>query len=106
MRSTRSSEIRCLALATLVLVWSRALTTQPWPVLVLLGAFAVAIVAFRARRFLPGRTRTKLQIESWSMVIFVTGVLWLTGKSSTRLLTLYLLPLTLRALTVGRFTTL
>jgi len=92
MRSTRSIEILCLALATLVLVWSGALTTQPWPVLALLGTFAVAIVAFRARSFLPGRTRTKLQIESWSMVIFVTGVLWFTGKSSSPLLNLYLLP--------------
>src|SRR5450631_4663280 len=106
MRSTRSIEILCLALATLVLVWSRALTTQPWPVLGLRGAFAVAIVAFRARRFLPGRTRTKLQIESWSMVIFVTGVLWFTGKSSSPLLNLYLLPITLSALTLGRLVTL
>src|SRR6266849_2450136 len=106
MRSTRSIEILCLALATLVLVWSRALTTQPWPVLALLGAFAVAIVAFRARSFLPGRTRTKLQIESWSMVLFTTGVLWFTGKSSSPLLNLYLLPITLSALTLGRLVTL
>src|SRR6202051_4729421 len=106
MRSTRSIQILCLALATLVLVWSRALTTQPWPVLALLGAFAVAIVAFRGRRFLPGRTRTKLQIESWSMVIFITGVLWFTGKSSSPLLNLYLLPIILSALTLGRLVTL
>ena len=57
MRSTRSIEILCLALATLVLVWSGALTTQPWPVLALLGAFTVAIVAFRGRR----RNRTAFQ---------------------------------------------
>src|SRR6266478_4906009 len=106
MRSTRSIEILCLSLATLVLVWSRALTTQPWPVLALLGAFAAAIVAFRARRFLPGRVRTKLQIESWSMVIFITGVLWFTGKSSSPLLNLYLLPIILSALTLGRLVTL
>ena len=73
VRSTRSIEILCLALAALVLVWSRALATQLWPVLGLLAAFAAAIVAFRARRFFPGRTRTRLLIESWSMVIFITG---------------------------------
>src|SRR6202011_333787 len=106
MRSTRSIEILCLALATLVLVWSGALTTQPWPVLALLGAFAVAIVAFRGRSFLPGRTRTKLQIESWSMVMFITGVLWFTGKSASPLLNLYLLPIILSALTLGRLVTL
>jgi diguanylate cyclase (GGDEF)-like protein len=106
VRSTRSIEILCLALAALVLVWSRALTTQVWPVLGLLGAFAAAIVAFRARRFFPGRTRTRLLIESWSMVVFITAVLWYTGKNSSPLLNLYLLPIILSALTLGRFVTL
>jgi diguanylate cyclase (GGDEF)-like protein len=106
VRSTRSIEILCLALAALVLVWSRALVNQLWPVLGLLGAFAVAIVAFRSRRFFPRRTRTRLLIESWSMVIFITGVLWFTGKSSSPLLNLYLLPIILSALTLGRLVTL
>jgi diguanylate cyclase (GGDEF)-like protein len=106
VRSTRSIEILCLALAALVLVWSRALMTQLWPVLGLLAAFAVAIVAFRARRFFPRRTRTRLLIESWSMVIFITGVLWFTGKSSSPLLNLYLLPIILSAFTLGRLVTL
>jgi diguanylate cyclase (GGDEF)-like protein len=106
VRSTRSIEILCLALAALVLVWSRALATQLWPVLALVGAFAAAIVGFRARRFFPGRTRTRLLIESWSMVAFITGVLWYTGKSGSPLLNLYLLPIILSALTLGRFVTL
>ena len=106
MRSTRSIEILCLALAALVLVWSKALTTQTWPVASLLAAFAIAIVVFRARLFFPHSSRTKLQIESWSMVIFITGVLWFTGKSSSPLLNLYLLPIILSALTLGRFVTL
>jgi diguanylate cyclase (GGDEF)-like protein len=95
-----------LALATLVLVWSRTLATQTWPVLGLLAGFAAAIIVFRARRFFPRRTRTRLLIESWSMVIFITGVLWFTGKSSSPLLNLYLLPIILSALTLGRFVTL
>jgi diguanylate cyclase (GGDEF)-like protein len=106
VRSTRSIEILCLALAALVLVWSRALATQLWPVLALVGAFTAAIVVFRARRFFPGRTRTRLLIESWSMVAFITGVLWYTGKSGSPLLNLYLLPIILSALTLGRFVTL
>ena len=106
MRSTRSIEILCLALAALVLVWSRALVNQLWPVLSLLGTFAIAIVAFRSRRFFPRRTRTRLLIESWSMVIFITGVLWFTGKSSSPLLNFYLLPIILSALTLGRLVTL
>jgi diguanylate cyclase (GGDEF)-like protein len=106
VRSTRSIEILCLVLAALVLVWSRALVTQLWPVLGLLAAFVVAIVVFRGRRFFPRRTRTRLMIESWSMVMFVTGVLWFTGKSSSPLLNLYLLPIILSALTLGRLVTL
>src|ERR1700681_3581875 len=106
MRSTRSIEILCLALAALVLVWSRAPATPLWPVIALLAAFAVAIILFRARQFFPRRTRTRLLIESWSMVIFITGVLWFTGKSSSPLFNLYLLPIILSALTLGRVVTL
>jgi diguanylate cyclase (GGDEF)-like protein len=95
-----------LALAALVVVWSRSLIVQPWPVLGLFGAFVIAIVAFRSRWFFPGRTRTRLLIESWSMVMFIAGVLWFTGKSSRPLLNLFLLPIILSALTLGRLVTL
>jgi diguanylate cyclase (GGDEF)-like protein len=40
------------------------------------------------------------------MVAFITGVLWFTGKSSSPLFNLYLLPVILSALTLGRLTTL
>jgi diguanylate cyclase (GGDEF)-like protein len=106
MRSTRSIEILCLALAALILIWSGALTAQMWPVIGLLAAFALAIVGFRGRRFLPGRSRTKLLIESWSMMIFITCVLWFTGKGGSPLFNLYLLPIILSALTLGRVVTL
>jgi diguanylate cyclase (GGDEF)-like protein len=106
MRSTRSIQILCLVLAALVLIWSGALAAQMWPVVGLLAAFALAIVGFRRRSFLPGRTRTKLLIESWSMVIFITCVLWLTGKGGSPLFNLYLLPIILCALTLGRAVTL
>ena len=106
MRSTQSIEVLCLALAALVLVWSGALVTELWPVLALLSVFVVAIAVFRARRFFPRRTRTRLLIESWSMVAFITAVLWFTGKCSSPLLNLYLLPIILSALTLGRLVTL
>src|ERR1700676_17835 len=106
MRSTRSIEILCLALAALVLVWSRAPATPLWPVIALLAAFAVAIILFRARQFFPRRSRTRLVIESWSMVIFITGVMWFTGKGGSPLFNLYLLPIILSALCLGRLVTL
>jgi diguanylate cyclase (GGDEF)-like protein len=106
VRSTRSIEILCLALAALVLVWSRALGAHAGSGIALLSTYAVAIVAFRARRFLPGRSRAKLLVESWSMVLFVSGVLWLSGKAASPLFNLYLLPVILSALTLGRLVTL
>jgi diguanylate cyclase (GGDEF)-like protein len=106
VRSTRSIEILCLALAALVLIWSGALAAQLWPVTGLLAAFALAIVGFRGRRFLPGRSHTKLLIESWSMLIFITCVLWFTGKGASPLFNMYLLPIILSALTLGRVVTL
>src|ERR1700690_858520 len=106
MRSTRSIEILCLALAALVLIWSGALAAQVWPVIGLLAAFTLAIVGFRVRGFLPNRSRTRLLIESWSMVIFITCVMWLTGKGGSPLFNLYLLPIILSALTLGRVVTL
>jgi diguanylate cyclase (GGDEF)-like protein len=106
MRSTRSIEILCLVLAAMVLVWSRALAMQMWPVMVLLGSFLLAIIVFRARPFFPGHTRARLLIESWSMVMFISGVLWFSGKVSSPLLNLYLLPVILSALTLGRLVTL
>jgi diguanylate cyclase (GGDEF)-like protein len=106
MRSTRSIEILCLVLAAMVLLWSRALSSAPWPVVGILVAFAAAIALFRAKPFFPGRTRTRLLIESWSMVLFISGVLWFSGKAASPLLNLYLLPVILSALTLGRLVTL
>ena len=106
MRSTRSIEILCLALAALVLVWSGALVTQFWPVLAAARRLRARRSSRSGARFFPGRTRTRLLIESWSMVVFITGVLWFTGKSSSPLFNLYLLPIILSALTLGRLVTL
>ena len=36
------------------------------------------------------------------MVMFITGVLWFTGKGGSPLFNLYLLPIILSALTLGR----
>ena len=105
MRSTQSIEILCLVLVALVLTLSRALAAQTWACIVLLATFMVAIAVFRLRRFFPGRTRLRLTIESWSMVVFVTAAMWLTGRGTSALLNLYLLPIILSALTLGRLTT-
>jgi diguanylate cyclase (GGDEF)-like protein len=106
MGSTRSIEILCLVLAALVLLWSRAFILDPWPITALMGAFALGVVLFRTRVFFPGKSRVRLVIESWTMVAFITGVLWFSGKAGSPLLNLYLLPVILSALTLGRAVTL
>jgi diguanylate cyclase (GGDEF)-like protein len=106
VRSTRSIEILCLSLAALVLIWSRAIFSHTGLTLALLGAFCGAILAFRSQRLFRNRTRLRLLVESWSMMAFVTGVLYLTGRSVSPMLNLYLLPVILSALTLGRLVTL
>jgi len=106
VRSTRSIEILCLSLAALVLIWSRAIFSHTGVTLALLGAFCGAILAFRSQRLFRNRTRLRLLVESWSMMAFVTGVLYLTGRSVSPMLNLYLLPVILSALTLGRLVTL
>ena len=90
----------------MVVVWSGALRAEPWPIAALLVAFTAAIIMFRRHGFLVHRPLAKLQIESWTMVLFITGTLWFTGKSASPLLNLYLLPIILSALTLGRLVTL
>ncbi len=104
MRSIRSIEILCLALAALVLVWSSSIGAHPWALVSLLAAFAASIAVFRSRRFLPNRGRVRVQVESWAMVVFVSAVLWFTGRADSPLVNLYLLPLILSAFVLGRAT--
>jgi diguanylate cyclase (GGDEF)-like protein len=106
MRSTTAVELLSLLLVALVLVLNRESIGMPWPLLALMAGFAAAIVLFRSRRFFPRQTRLKLAIESWAMVLFTTGVLWFTGKGASPLVNLYLLPIIVSALTLGRFVTL
>src|SRR5580698_8857921 len=68
--------------------------------------FCGAIVVFRSQRLFRSRTRLRLSVESWTMMAFVTGVLCLTGRGASPMLNLYLLPVILSALTLGRRVTL
>jgi diguanylate cyclase (GGDEF)-like protein len=105
VRSTTAVELLCLLLVALVLLLTRDLAALPLAVIALMAAFAASIALFRWRRFFPRQTRLKLAIESWTMVVFTTGILWFTGKIASPLVNLYLLPIIVSALTLGRFVT-
>jgi diguanylate cyclase (GGDEF)-like protein len=106
IRSTTAIELLCLALSALILLWSPQLLHGGRGAGIAMGLFAALIVAFRARRFFPRQTRVKIAIESITMIAYVTAMLWMTGKTASPLLNLYLLPIILSALTLGRTATL
>lgn len=71
-----------------------------------IAVYACVCAVFRLRRIFPRQTRLKLHAEAWAMTAFVTVVLWFTGGDASPLLGLYLLPITLCALTLGQLATL
>lgn len=66
------------------------------------GVFAVLCALLRARAPFARETRLKLALESALMTAFITVVLWFSGGDASPLLGLYLLPITLTALALGR----
>jgi len=73
---------------------------------IILGAllgFAGFIVVFRYLNFYRRQTRLKIAIETLVMVAFTTAVLLPTGGPQSPLLNLYLLPIIVAALTLGKW---
>lgn len=74
-------------------------------VTVALLVFAVFVVVFRHTPLLGPDTRLKVAMEVWAMFAFLTVVLLYTGRTTSPLLNLYLLPVILSALTLGKGST-
>jgi diguanylate cyclase (GGDEF)-like protein len=75
----------------------------------LLLAFAAFIILFSALRFLPRfqrETRLKVAVQVLAMLVFTTLVLFSIERQAAALLSLYLLPVIVAALTLGRWPTL
>jgi diguanylate cyclase (GGDEF)-like protein len=68
--------------------------------------YAAFVMSFRYANFYRRETRSKIAIETWGMLAFVTGVLWFTDRLASPLLNAYLLPVITSALTLGKATTL
>lgn len=68
--------------------------------------YAAFILVFRYVGFGLRETRLKLAIETWTMIGFITVVLWHTGHTESPLLNLYLLVIIVCALTLGKVMTL
>jgi diguanylate cyclase (GGDEF)-like protein len=68
--------------------------------------YTAMVMSFRYANFYKHETRWKIAIETIGMIAFVTWVIWFTGRLSSPLLNLYLLPVITAALTLGKLATL
>ncbi|MBE0622845.1 MAG: GGDEF domain-containing protein [Burkholderiales bacterium] len=67
--------------------------------------YAAFVLSFRYTNFYKSETRWKIALETFGMVLFITWVLWYTGKLASPLVNTYLLVIITSALTLGKFTT-
>ena len=68
--------------------------------------YSVFVLVFRYLNFQSRESRFKMAVETWTMVGFITMVLWNTGYTESPLLNLYLLVIIACAITLGKVMTL
>lgn len=67
--------------------------------------YAAFVMSFRYANFYKTESRWKIAIETFTMLIFITWVLWYTGKLASPLVNTYLLVIITSALTLGKLAT-
>ena len=67
--------------------------------------YAAFVLGFRYTNFYKTESRWKIAIETFTMVLFITWVLWYTGKLASPLVNAYLLVIITSALALGKLTT-
>ncbi|MDP1536877.1 MAG: GGDEF domain-containing protein [Burkholderiales bacterium] len=67
--------------------------------------YAAFILSFRYTNFYRNESRWKIAIETFVMLLFITWVLWFTGKLASPLINTYLLVIITSALALGKLTT-
>ena len=67
--------------------------------------YTAFVLGFRYTNFYKSESRWKIAIETLAMVIFITWVVWYTGKLASPLVNAYLLVIITSALTLGKLTT-
>jgi len=71
-----------------------------------LVVFSAVIFGFHYLNFVVKPGHWSLAVETWIMILFITWVLYHTGRLDSPLLNLYLLPIVTSALTLGHMVTL
>ena len=67
--------------------------------------YAAFVMSFRYTNFYRAETPLKIGIETVAMLVFITWVLWFTGRIASPLLNTYLLVVITSALTLGKTVT-
>ena len=67
--------------------------------------YAAFVLGFRYTNFYKPESHWKIAIETFAMVLFITWVLWFTGKLASPLVNTYLLVIITSALALGKLTT-
>lgn len=78
---------------------------QPVHLIGTVGLFAGFICFVHYIWHSHGEKRWKLALNTWAMIVFITAVVWQTGKLTSPLLPLYFLVVILSATTLGMLTT-
>jgi diguanylate cyclase (GGDEF)-like protein len=68
--------------------------------------YAAFVISFHYANFYKVESRWKIAIETWTMILFITWVVWWTGRLASPLLNCYLLVIITSALTLGKLATL
>ncbi|MGA0023764.1 MAG: GGDEF domain-containing protein [Burkholderiales bacterium] len=67
--------------------------------------YAAFVMSFRYANFYKTESHWKIAIETFAMLLFITWVLWFTGKLASPLVNTYLLVIITSALTLGKIAT-
>ncbi len=68
--------------------------------------YSAFVIGFRYFNVYRTESRWKLAIETWVMIVFITWIIYNTGRLESPLTNLYLLPIITSALTLGKLITL
>lgn len=68
--------------------------------------YAGFVLAFQYWNFFRETRQWKIAFQTWAMILFISWLIWFTGKLQSPLFNLYLLPVLASAITLGKTVTL
>jgi diguanylate cyclase (GGDEF)-like protein len=105
-RTVAEIEWLLLILVLLYLVFTESDPESKAAVSSALFFYAAFVLSFHYANFYKVESRWKIAFETWTMILFITWVIWFTGKLASPLLNCYLLVIITSALTLGKVATL